>query len=448
MNVLKIFIVEDDEFTAEMLKHYLSLNPENDIEIFHTGKECIGHLNLQPDVVCLDYFLPDENGEKILKILKRKKPDLPVIMVSGQEDVSTAVNLLKDGAYDYVVKDENFKERLWNIINHIRKRANLDKQVSVLQQEVEKKYDFSTTIIGDSPAISEIFPLIEKAFKSEIVVSITGETGTGKEVVAKTIHYNSNRKDKPFVQVNMAAIPNDLIKSELFGHEKGAFTGAIDRRAGKFEEAQGGTIFLDEIGDMDTAMQVKILRVLQKQQVTRIGSNEPVNLDVRVIIATHKNLMDEIKKGKFREDLYYRLLGISISLPPLRERGNDVILMANYFIEEYCKKNKLPNKKLNKWAVNKLLSHDYPGNVRELKSIVELAVVMTEGEVIDADHLQIKYTSFFNEMISREMTLEKYNDEIIKHFLKRYNNKVRVVADKLDIGKSTIYRMLASNEDQ
>ena len=448
MSVLKIFIVEDDEFTAEMLKHYLSLNPENDIEVFHSGKECLGHLNMQPDVVCLDYYLPDENGEEILKKLKRKKPDLPVIIVSAQEDVSTAVNLLKDGAYDYVVKDENFKERIWNIINHIRKRTNLNKQVSALQQEVEKKFNFSTTLVGESPAIRKIFPLIEKAFKSDIVVSITGETGTGKEVVAKTIHYNSSRKNKPFVPVNMAAIPNDLIESELFGHEKGAFTGAIDRRAGKFEEAQGGTLFLDEIGDMDTSMQVKILRVLQEQQVTRIESNDQVNLDVRIIIATHKNLMEEIKKGTFREDLYYRLLGISINLPPLRERGNDVILMANYFIEDYCNKNKLSNKKLSKEAVDKLLSHDYPGNVRELKSVVELAVVMSDGEVIDADHLQIKYTSFFNELVSREMTLEKYNDEIIKHFLRRYNNKVRLVADKLDIGKSTIYRMLASNENK
>lgn len=445
MSVLKVFIVEDDQFTAAMLRHHLSLNPDNDVEVFHNGKACLENLYRKPDVICLDYFLPGETGEVILNKIRAKNPDLPVIIVSGQEDVSTAIRLLKDGAYDYIVKDENVKDKLWNLVNHIRNRENLTRQLNVLQEEVEKKYNFSSTIIGESDVLKKIFPLVEKASMSDIVVSITGETGTGKEVVAKSIHYNSNRKAKPFVAVNVAAIPSELIESELFGHEKGAFTGAINRRAGKFEEAQGGTIFLDEIGDMDLNMQVKLLRVLQEQQVTRVGSNVPVDLNSRVIIATHKNLHEEMTAGRFREDLYYRLLGISITLPPLRERGNDVLILANHFIKSYCKKQNIATKKLSKEAIDKLVSHNYPGNIRELKSIAELAVVMSNDPVIKEDDIQIRYSNFFNELVSEEMTLEEYNIRIVNYFLKRYGNKVRVVADKLGIGKTTLYRMLSEN---
>lgn len=445
MSMLKVFIVEDDQFTAAMLRHHLSLNPDNDVEVFHNGKACLENLYRKPDVICLDYFLPGETGEVILNKIRAKNPDLPVIIVSGQEDVSTAIRLLKDGAYDYIVKDENVKDKLWNLINHIRNRESLTRQLNVLQEEVEKKYNFSSTIIGESDVLKRIFPLVEKASMSDIVVSITGETGTGKEVVAKSIHYNSNRKAKPFVAVNVAAIPSELIESELFGHEKGAFTGAINRRAGKFEEAQGGTIFLDEIGDMDLNMQVKLLRVLQEQQVTRVGSNVPVDLNSRVIIATHKNLHEEMAAGRFREDLYYRLLGISITLPPLRERGNDVLILANHFIKSYCKKLNIATKKLSKEAIDKLVSHNYPGNIRELKSIAELAVVMSNDAVIKEDDIQIRYSNFFNELVSEEMTLEEYNSRIVKYFLNRYGNKVRVVADKLGIGKTTLYRMLSEN---
>lgn len=443
MSVLKIFIVEDDQFTAGMLRHHLSLNPDNDVEVFHNGKNCLDNLYKKPDVISLDYYLPGENGEVILQKIRAKAPDIPVIIVSGQEDISTAVGLLKDGAYDYIVKDENVKDRLWNLINHIRNKENLSRHLNVLQEEVEKKYNFSSTLIGNSEALKRIFPLIEKASMSDIVVSISGETGTGKEVVAKTIHYNSSRKAKPFVAVNVAAIPAELIESELFGHEKGAFTGALNRRAGKFEEAQGGSIFLDEIGDMDLNMQVKLLRVLQEQQVTRIGSNAVIDLDVRVIIATHKNLQDEMTAGKFREDLYYRLLGISISLPPLRERGNDVLILANHFIKKYCEKLNTSPKKLSKEAIDKLVAHNYPGNIRELKSIAELGVVMSNDLMINEENLQIKHSSLFNELVSEEMTLEEYNLKIVKYFMKRYENKVRLVADKLGVGKSTLYRMLS-----
>ncbi len=446
MSILKIFIVEDDPFMAELLKFHLELNPDNEVVVFNNGKVLINALPKKPDLVLLDYNLNGENGGVVMKKLHEKIPDLPVVMVSGQEDINTAVTLLKDGAFDYIVKDDNLKDRLWAIVNRVRSQGTLKQQVGRLQSEVEQKYDFESSIIGQSKALKSIYPLVEKACKSTIVVSISGETGTGKEVLAKTIHFNSTRKSKPFVAVNMAAIPKELIESELFGHEKGSFTGANERRAGKFEEANGGTIFLDEMGEMDLALQAKLLRVLQEQQVVRVGGNQVIDLDVRVIIATHKNLYEEVSKGNFREDLYYRLLGISIELPPLRERGNDIAILAQHFVAAYCKKNGIPAKKFDPEAMSKLMAHTFPGNIRELKSVVELAVVLSDTQTIQADNLQIKYGKYFEEMLSQDLTLKDYNQEIIKHYLKRYNNRVRLVADKLGIGKSTIYRMLGEAE--
>jgi DNA-binding NtrC family response regulator len=444
MSVLKIFILEDDVFMAEMLKYHLQLNPDNDVYHYTSGKDLIKALHQEPDMICLDYNLEGENGGEILDKILERNPNLPVVVVSGQEEIEVAVELLHKGAYDYLVKNENVKDRLWSIANRIRSREALEQEVVSLRAEVESKYDFASSIIGESAALKQIFPLIEKACRSSIIVSISGETGTGKEVLAKSIHYNSDRKNKPFVAVNMAAIPSELVESELFGHEKGSFTGAHERRAGKFEEANGGTIFLDEMGDMDLPMQAKLLRVLQEQQVTRVGSNKPIDLNVRVIIATHKNLFEEVSKGNFREDLYYRLLGISVDLPPLRERGNDIVLLARHFIRHYADKNGIQPKKLHPDAVSKLMSHHFPGNIRELKSIIELACVLSEGnEITDAD-LQIRYGNFTGELLSTEMTLKDYDEYIIRHYLKKYNNRVRFVADKLGIGKSTIYRMLGT----
>ena len=448
MSILKIFMVEDDHFTAELLKYHLELNPDNEVSIFESGKDLLNALPKKPDLVLLDYNLKGDHGGIVLRKIHEKLPELPVVIVSGQEDINTAVALLKDGAYDYIVKDENMKDRLWAIANRVRSQGSLKQHVVRLQTEVEQKYDFASSIIGQSKALQSIFPLVEKACQSSIVVSISGETGTGKEVLAKTIHFNSPRKDKPFIAVNMAAIPKELVESELFGHEKGSFTGANDRRTGKFEEANGGTIFLDEMGEMDLALQAKLLRVLQEQQVTRVGGNKVIDLNVRVIIATHKNLYEEVNKGNFREDLYYRLLGISIELPPLRERGNDIAILAQHFVSEYCKKNTIAVKKFDPVGMSKLLAHSFPGNIRELKSIVELAIVLSDTDLIHPEHIQIRHGNFLEELLSRELSLKDYNQEIVKHYLKRYNNRVRLAAEKLGIGKSTIYRMLGEAEHE
>lgn len=446
MNAIKIFVVEDDAWYGELLEYHLSLNPDYEVKRFTSGKECMANLHLKPSVITLDYKLGDMLGRDVLKKIKQNNPEIQVVIISGQEDVGTAVELLKEGAYDYIVKNEDTPNRIWNTIIKIRENINLKGQIEYLREEVGQKYDFRKSIIGNSQAIERVFRLIEKAVKTNINVSITGETGTGKEMVAKSIHYHSERKKQSFVAVNMAAIPRDLMESELFGYEKGAFTGANARRIGKFEEANGGTIFLDEIGELDLALQAKILRVLQEREVTRIGGQGAVKIEARVIVATHKNLAEEVKKGNFREDLFYRLLGLPIELPPLRERGNDILILGKYFLDDFCKENKLAKIQISPASKEKLLQYGYPGNVRELKALIELAAVMSDGVNIEPEDITFSSTQDMGLFHTGEITLKEYERRILQYYLDKYDSNVLTVAQKLDIGKSTIYRMIQNGE--
>ena len=439
---LKIFIVEDDEWFNRMLVHDLSLNPDYEVESFTTGKECLKNLYRNPDVVTLDYRLPDMQGLEILKKIKAENDEIQVIVVSEQDEIEVVVELLKFGAYDYIVKSKDIRSRLLNTVHNIRQGIHLKSEIVTLRNEVKKKYRYQNAIIGNSPAIQTVFDLIDKAIRTNISITITGETGTGKELVAKAIHYNSPRAGKPFVAVNMAAIPGDLTESELFGHEKGAFTGAHIRRIGKFEEARGGTLLLDEITEMDISLQAKLLRALQEKEIVRIGSNIPVKTDCRIIASTNHNLQDAVLKGLFRQDLYYRLYGLSIELPPLRERGNDIILLSRQFIREFCAENNLPLKSLNKPSVDKLLSYSFPGNIRELRSVMELAVALSTEEEIAAEHIVLGNEALFTDQFDKEMTLREINIRTVKRYLEKYDNNIRLVAQKLDIGVATIYRML------
>ncbi len=443
---IKIFVVEDDAAYSNFLKYVLSLNPDFETEFFSTGKDCIDNLYKKPAVITLDYSLPDLRGEKVLKAIREFNPDISVIIISAQEKIGTAVELLKSGAFDYISKDEEAKDRILNSIKNARNKSSLIKEIGRLQQEISVKYDFEKSIIGNSAAIKKVFENIERAVKSHITVSITGETGTGKELIAKAIHYNSKRKEKPFVAVNIAAIPKELIESELFGHEKGSFTGALQRRIGKFEEAEGGTIFLDEIGEMDISLQAKLLRVLQEKEVTRVGSNQAIKLDVRVLVATHRNLQEEVREKKFREDLYYRLLGLPIHLPPLRERGADIILLAKHFLDQYAKENKVSKIKISTEAQSKLMQYAFPGNVRELKSVMELAAVLTDGDELRTQDISFSSPLNNDSFMLKEMKLEEYIYTIIRNYLNKYDNNVLEVAKKLDIGKSSIYRYLKEME--
>lgn len=442
----KIFIVDDDPWYGQLLKHHLSMNPDYEVEVYTSGKDLLSNLYKEPDAVCIDFGLPDMPGNKLLAAIRQRNNTLPVIVISGQEEISVAVDLLKSGARDYIIKDEHTNNLLWRAIINIRENTTLKKEVEVLKEQLQTKFSFEKTILGQSDSIKAIFGLLEKAIRTNINVSITGETGTGKEVIAKAIHYNSERSKKPFVAVNMSAIPKELIESELFGHEKGAFTGAITQKIGKFEEADGGTILLDEIGEMDINLQSKILRVIQEREVVRVGGNKTVKFDARLITATHKDLKEEVRKGTFREDLFFRIVGLPIHLPALRERGQDFYILAKHFISEFAAQNKVKPPTISAKAKEKLSHYHFPGNIRELKAVIDLACVMCNGsEIEDSDIIfhQINQDDFFS---FAEKTLKEYNTDIIAYYLKKYDNNVVKVAEKLDIGKSTIYNLIKSGD--
>jgi two-component system, NtrC family, response regulator AtoC len=442
----KIFVVEDDEWYNRLLVHNLTLNPDYEVEAFTNATECLNNLHKAPDLITVDYRLPDMKGLELLKKIKEYNPEINVVLISEQDDIEVVVELLKYGAYDYIVKSRDIRERLLNTVNNIRNHKGMQKEIATLRKEVVRKYDYKSTIIGNSPVVERIYDLINRATQTNITVMLTGETGTGKELVAKAIHYNSVKASCPFVAVNMAAIPKDLVESELFGHEKGAFTGANFRRIGKFEEANGGTLFLDELAEMELALQAKLLRALQEREVVRIGSNKPISFDCRIIVATNKNLLESVRAGTFRQDLYYRLYGLPIEIPPLRERGNDIVILAKKFINDFCADNKIQLKTLSQSAVNKLIGYQFPGNVRELKSIAELSVVLCDTHEISADNIMTGGADLAGDVGGEELTLREYNIRIVKNYLSMYENNPKIVAEKLDIGVATVYRMLKEDK--
>jgi len=441
-----ICIIEDDPWYGQLLQYQLSLNPDYQVSLFASGKEFFDTIQDQPDVVTIDFALPDISGDKLLQKLQERFPQLPVIVISAQNKIATAVELLKLGATDYLIKDEYTKELLWNAILKIKENSNLKQQVKQLERQLQEKYNFSNLLKGNSPAIRATFALMERASQTPVNVSITGETGTGKELVAKAIHMNSERQKAPFVAVNMAAIPSELVESELFGHEKGAFTGAIGRKIGKFEEANGGTLFLDEIGELPAGLQAKLLRVLQERELQRVGGNQKIKLNVRLITATHKNLASEVQQGNLREDLYYRLIGLPIALPPLRERSHDIVFLAKHFLDEFCQEYQKSSLKISPAAQQKLLTYNYPGNVRELKTAIELAAVLSNDGEIQPGDILFTPPAAPKSFLAEEKTLREYTYVIIRHHLDKYSNNVPLVAQKLDVGRSTIYKMIQEGQ--
>lgn len=381
----RLFIIEDDMMVATLMKQSLS-KYDHEITHFTSAEECLSNLHLNPDIVTVDYNLPGMNGLDLMDRIKSYNSAIMVVIVSGQETLDVVIDAYKRGASEYIIKNDNLFVNLENSVKNLSMNVVLKKEVEFLRDQVIDRHKYAN-ILGNSTPVVRVLKLIQKVEKSNIMVLVTGQSGTGKELVAKALHYNSPRARKPFVTVNMGAIPEDLVESELFGHEKGAFTDARDKRIGKFEEANEGTIFLDEIGEMNLQLQTKLLRVLQEKEITRIGSNKIIKLDFRMIAATNRNLANEVKEGRFREDLFYRIQGFLIHLPPLKERGDDVILLAKSFLTEFCKSNKMEQVSLSKEAVQFMLKYEWPGNIRELKAVMERAALLCENHTIQTEDL-------------------------------------------------------------
>jgi two-component system response regulator AtoC len=381
-----ISVIESDAWYGQQLQYHLSQNPDYEVALYASGKAFFSGVRERPDLVTIDFLLPDSDGDQLFKKITQLYPSLPVIVISAQRKIGIAVGLLKLGATDYLVKDEHTRQALWNAVRVVRKNAALNHPALPLAPT--SPHGFGALLNGNSPAMLHTLDMMGRAARIPVNVSISGETGTGKKLVAKAIHQHSERQKGPFVAVNIAAIPSELVESELFGHEKGAFPGASSRKIGKFEEANGGTLFLDEIGDLNPVMQSRLLRVLQEREMQRVGGTDTIKLNVRLVTATRKNLTEEVRKGTFRESLYFRIMGLPIVLPPLRERGPDIMVLAQHFLAAFCQQcQKLPLL-LSAAAQAKLAGYDYPGNVRELKTVLERAAVLSNGhEIRPADIL-------------------------------------------------------------
>ncbi len=404
-----------------------------------------------PHLVLLDVILPGTDGLSVLQTLRAESRMVPVIMLTGTKSVKTAVDAMKFGAADYLSKPFDVEE-LRLIVERALTDQELQREVKQLRAQVVQRYAFHN-LIGKSPSMQGIYSKIEQVADSRTTVLITGESGTGKELVAKALHYNSSRRERPFVALNCAALPETLIESELFGHEKGSFTDATARRVGQFELAHTGTLFLDEIGDLSAMTQAKLLRVLQEREFTRVGGVQSIKVDVRILTATNKNLEELVRKGQFREDLYYRINVIALYLPPLRERGEDVPLLAKHFLAKRIEEDNRPPQEFSKDAVDLLSRYPWPGNVREMENIIEQAFIWSKGsDIITPEHLPIilkddsRSSSLRDDTLAGRLSLEKavmeFEREIILDALKRTNYIQTHAANLLGISRRMLkYRM-------
>jgi len=381
----KILIVDDDKSILELLSELLNENGHN-IKTAEDGQTALRLIEDEFfEVIITDLVMPGMDGIELMKKVLKTSPYTKCIILTGYGTIKSSVEAIKKGAFDYITKPVSVSELLVTIENAL-KMNDLEKENRYLRSELRRIGGFEN-IVGTSRAMQKVFEMIEKVSYTDCTVLITGSSGTGKELVARAIHSHSNRSDRPFVVINCGAIPEELLESELFGHEKGAFTGAHKRRIGRFEMADGGTIFLDEIGEMSPSLQVKLLRVLQEREFERVGGIKPIKVDVRIIAATNRDLKVAIKEGKFREDLYYRLNVIPIHLPDLKDRKSDIPLLIDHFLRKYSKESNGNIKGITKDALNIFMRYNWPGNIRELENIVKRIIILSDGEIIDVDDI-------------------------------------------------------------
>jgi two-component system nitrogen regulation response regulator NtrX len=437
----KVLIIDDEPSIRTTLSGILEDEGHKTV-LCESGEEAITHFARDEfDLAILDLWLPGIDGLSVLERLKSAGAP-PVIVISGHGNVDMAVRAIRLGAYDFLEKPLSL-ERVLLTVNHALADRKLREQV----RDLRSQFALEELLIGDSEPMKKLDQQIRSAAPTASRVLISGENGSGKEIVARTLHRLSTRADQPFVDVNCAAIPEELIESELFGHRKGAFTGAIDERKGKFELADSGTLFLDEIGDMSLKTQAKVLRVLQEQTFQRVGGQQTIKVDVRVIAATNKNLESEIQAGNFRSDLFYRLNVIPLDVPPLRARGNDIDLLADHFLRRFAAETGSPRKRLSAGAASKLRAYPWPGNVRELRNVVERLAILLPAETIDADDVQLGTATMPTVAdVSERLTLREARDEFEKQYilarLREFAGNVSRTADALGVERSHLHRKL------
>lgn len=445
-----IFIVDDEPAISKLLSYWVKDKWKYEVEVFASGEDVLKRLSGKPDLILLDIMLPGLDGLETLKRIKHCDENLPVIILSAQGSIEVAVEALRYGAYDYFPKPID-QQRLEPAIKNAIKNYDLTKELQNLRLDVQKEYSFDNIISADGK-MQGVFKLVSKVLNNDITVLIYGESGTGKELIARAIHYNGRRKDQPFIVVNCASIPRELLESELFGHEKGSFTGAYQRKIGKFEAANGGTLFLDEVGELEMLLQAKLLRVIQEKAFERVGGNELIKTDVRIISATNRDLKQAVENKEFREDLYYRLNSFPISVPPLRQRRGDILVLAEHFLEGFNKKLGKNTKGFTKKALKYLYEYNWPGNVREMENTIERCMIIGEGDTLDVEdlpiHLRENEVSLNSDLSGTLFTddtivpFEKLKEEAIKHALKTTSGNIVEAAKKLQLGRATIYRLM------
>jgi DNA-binding NtrC family response regulator len=447
-----IWLIGPDSHYITRLCHRLSLNPDHLVRRFSTIALALAQRSSAtalPNALILDSDGQEGLPRRLVRKLRERLPTAHFFVLTSEADAETEADLLAQGISQYLAKDLQSPERLWQAL--VTARQPMATPVPPVAPEAT-----AGMLLGQHASMQQVRELITRAARTTITVSVSGETGTGKELVAQAIHAQSGRAGQPFVALNMAAIPRELLESELFGHEKGAFTGATTRRIGRFEEANGGTLFLDEIADLELVLQAKLLRVLQERAVTRVGGTQPVPFDVRLVVATHRNLAAEVEAGRFREDLYYRVLGLPIELPPLRQRGQDILLLAEAFVHTFSQLNKLPVRPFSEAAHKRLLGYTFPGNVRELKAMVELAAVLADGPEIGACDIPLRAApaTRATEAASASSTtlvfpsLREQTLAIMQASLTAMNGDVIAAASRLRVGRSTLYRLIQSGHLQ
>ncbi len=446
-----IFIVDDEPSILKLLTFWVKDKLKYKVKAFENGTDALESLHENPHLVLLDIMLPDINGIEVLKKIKNLNSHLPVIVLSAQGSIEVAVNALKLGAFDYFSKPIDI-HRLETALKNAISNYELTTEIDRLRQNLQEQYSFENIVSADKK-MQDVFRMVTKVLDNDITVLIHGESGTGKELIAQAIHYNGKRKDKAFIVVNCASIPRELLESELFGHEKGSFTGAHQRKIGKFEMANGGTLFLDEIGEMEMSLQAKILRVIQQKEFERVGGNEVIKSDVRILSATNRNLREAVENKEFREDLFYRLSSFPIHLLPLRERKGDILILVEHFVETLNEKLGRKIKGFTKPALKLLYDYEWPGNVRELENTIERCMILTDKEVLTEDVLppQIKQSdgmrniNISGELFGEESPIipfEKLKEEAVKHALKITEGNIVESAKKLQIGRATLYRLM------